>query len=230
MSVAQQLQEVRRRVGTAAEAAGRKAESVGLIAVSKRQSTAAIREAYAAGQRDFGENYLQELAEKQDELVDCPDIRWHFIGHLQSRKAKEAVQRNAWIHGVASLSGIQRLSAAAGPAGITIPVFLQINLAGEASKSGASPGDAESFAAALASAPHLDWRGLMAIPPVSEDVGETRAYFRSLRVLRDQLVGTFPQCRGELSMGMSQDFESAIAEGANWVRVGTAIFGRRPAP
>ncbi len=226
MNTAERLEAIRHRMATAATAAGRDPADVHLIAVSKRQPVEAIREAYMAGQRHFGENYLQELAGKQEALADLDDITWHFIGHVQSRKANELSRRRAWVHGVDSESSIRRLQAAADARQAKLDVFLQINIAGEASKSGASVAEATRLGTLLHDSQGLAWRGLMTIPPEGSPK-ETRHWFRELRLLRDRLAGEFHVALPDLSMGMSGDFETAIAEGATWVRVGTAIFGQR---
>lgn len=225
MSIAANLASVQARIVAAAKAAGREPSGVQLVAVSKLQPVEAIREAYAAGQRHFGENYVQELAVKQAALADLNDLTWHFIGHLQSRKAKELCDGRIWIHGVDSPAAAQKLNARAAERAVIVPVFLQINIGGEASKSGVAPDEAAKAAGIFSTCPALAWKGLMTIPPPAE--GEAaRASFRRMRALRDTLSQTYGDSLA-LSMGMSADFEMAIAEGADYVRVGTAIFGER---
>jgi pyridoxal phosphate enzyme (YggS family) len=225
MSIHERLHGIRGRIAAAAAAAGRAPAEITLIAVSKKQPAGAIREAYAAGQRDFGENYVQELAEKQAELADLPEIRWHFIGHLQSRKAREVADGKTWIHGLDSAGAIDKLAARAAERGTTAPVMLQVNIGGEASKAGITPGAAADYVERIRGLPSLALQGLMTIPP-DDTPTAARAYFRRMRELRDTLTQRFGIPLG-LSMGMSGDFEEAIAEGATWVRVGTAIFGER---
>lgn len=226
MSIAANLASVQARIAAAARAAAREPSTVQLIAVSKLQPVEAIREAYAAGQRHFGENYVQELTAKQAALADLNDISWHFIGHLQSRKAKELCDGRIWVHGIDSPDAALKLNARAAGRGVIVPVFLQINIGGEESKSGIAPEEAERAAAVFAACPALAWKGLMTIPPQAE--GEAaRTAFRRMRALRDTLSKTHGASLA-LSMGMSADFEMAIAEGADYVRVGTAIFGERP--
>lgn len=228
MSIAANLAAVRTRIAGAAQAAGRDAGSVTLVAVSKLQPAAAIREAYAAGQRDFGENYVQELAEKRAALADLTEIRWHFIGHLQSRKARELADGRIVVHGLDSASALAKLAATAEAAGTAVPVFIQVNIGDEQSKSGLAPEAVPAFAAQVAGTPGLAWRGLMTIPPAVADAEAARPYFRRMRALRDTLSASFDRPLA-LSMGMSGDYEAAISEGADYVRVGTAIFGSRPA-
>jgi hypothetical protein len=200
------------------------------VAVSKTFPTAAIREAFAAGQRDFGENKVQEALQKIDQLTDIP-IRWHLVGHLQSNKAKKAAARMGWIHVIDSADLLRRVDAGAVAARRTVEVLIQVDLALEPTKHGAPvdavPGIVE--AAEGLTAAHL--AGLMLLPPLVSDPEEARPWFRRLRELRDLWV---EQAGGrvrlaELSMGMSHDFEVAIEEGATMVRIGTAIFGERSA-
>lgn len=227
MSIAERLQAVRARIAEAARTAGREPAEVQLIAVSKLHPPAAIRAAYDAGQRDFGENYVQELQEKQAALADLPEIRWHFIGHLQSRKAREVADGKTWVHGLDSISGVEKLAARAAERDVRIPVLLQVNIGDEASKSGVAPKEAAGYLERILAFPSLSLRGLMTIPPEAGP-NEARAAFRRMRELRDTLSNRFGVELG-LSMGMSGDFEAAIAEGATWIRVGTAIFGERKA-
>ena len=193
---------------------------VTLVAVSKTQPAEAIREAYAAGQRDFGENYAQEWREKAAALADLPDLTWHFIGGLQTNKAKYLAGEVAWVHTVDRLDLARELSRRCAAAGATVKVLLEVNLGGEAQKAGCAPAQLAPLAAAVRALPALDLRGLTCIPPPEDD---PRPHFRALRALRDELGLT------ELSMGMSGDWPVAVEEGATMVRIGTAIFGSRPA-
>jgi PLP dependent protein len=233
LSIADNLARVRQRMADASRRAGRRPEDVALMAVTKTFPPEIIREAYAAGHRLFGENRVQEFAEKALHLGDLPEIEFHLIGHLQSNKAGKAAQIFAGIDSVDSLHLAEKLNAAASRPGKRLPVLLEINVGGESAKSGATP-DSPELEALLAAAPrleHLEFRGLMSIPPFTEDPDAVRPYFRTLRELRDQIAGRkLPAVSLDtLSMGMSHDFEIAIEEGSTCVRVGTAIFGARPA-
>ncbi|MFI5331547.1 MAG: YggS family pyridoxal phosphate-dependent enzyme [Desulfobaccales bacterium] len=222
--IAQNLEEVRRRMAAAARRAGRDPGQVRLVAVSKTVPVELIRQAVAAGQRLFGENYLQEARGKIEALGEAAS--WHFIGHLQSNKAKAAVNRFELIHGVDRLKLARALDAAAASAGTIQKILMQVNLAGEASKSGTSPEAAAELQREISQLPHLRLVGLMTMPPFL-DPEAVRPYFRALRELRDGLQDLGGTPLPELSMGMSGDFEVAIEEGATLVRVGTAIFGSR---
>lgn len=200
----------------------REPATVGLLAVSKTQPAAAIRDAFAAGLRDFGENYLQEALDKQAELDDLP-LTWHFIGPIQSNKTKAIAEHFDWVHSVNRLKIAQRLSDQRPEALPPLNICLQVNVSGEASKSGCAPQEVQQLARAITALPRLRLRGLMCIPAPSEDPAEQRAAFARLRQLRDELALDLDT----LSMGMSQDLEAAIAEGATWVRIGTALFGAR---
>lgn len=209
-------------VGIAERLAGLRAElpaGVTLVAVSKTQPAAAIREAYAAGQRDFGENYAQEWREKADALADLPDLRWHFIGGLQTNKVKYLAGRIAFVHTVDREELARELSRRFGQKGAVARVFLEVNTGGEASKAGCAPEHAPALAAAIRALPAVELVGVMGIPPPEDD---PRPHFRTLRALREALGVR------ELSMGMSGDWRVAIEEGATFVRLGTAIFGARP--
>lgn len=227
--IARRLAEIKDRIAAAARRAGRDPEAVRLVAVSKTVGLEALREAVAAGQRLFGENYLQEAQGKIAALG--PEAEWHFIGHLQSNKAKAAVGRFALIHSLDRLSLAEALEKAAARRGTVQEVLVQVNLAGEASKSGVAPEAAAGLLQALRHFPHLRVVGLMTLPPFFPDPEAVRPYFRALRELRDQLVARDLADTGlpELSMGMSGDFEVAVEEGATLIRVGTALFGPRPA-
>ena len=225
--IAENLQAVRARIETAARRAGRDPAAVRLVAVSKTVAVERLREAAAAGQHLFGENYLQEARPKIAALG--PGIAWHFVGHLQSNKAKAAVELFELIHGVDRLNLAQALSQAAARLGKVQEVLIQVNLAGEESKSGAEPAAVPALLQALAGLPHLMVAGFMTMPPWFPDAEAVRPYFRALRELRDRLESQALAGHPlpELSMGMTGDFEVAVEEGATLVRVGTAIFGAR---
>lgn len=221
-TIAENSATVLERIAAASRTAGRDPATVGLLAVSKTKPAAALREAAAAGLRDFGENYLQEALDKQGELADLP-LAWHFIGPIQSNKTRAIAGHFDWVHSVDRLKIAQRLAeqrpAERGP----LNICLQVNVSGEASKSGCHPDDLPALAAAVSQLPNLRLRGLMAIPEPTDDPAEQRAAFARLRTLSEALnLGL-----DTLSMGMSQDLEAAIAEGATWVRIGTALFGAR---
>lgn len=218
MSIAARLQVVRAQIAAAAVASGRDPASVKLIAVSKRHPASAIREAYAEGQRDFGENYVQELADKARELADLTDLRWHSIGHLQTNKAKVVSGLQATVHTVDSARLAQAL-AKASTLEAPLPVLLQVNVGGEEQKSGCSVDALPGLIDAVRALPALRLDGLMTIPPDDED--RTRAAFAALAALAKE------HGLRELSMGMSADMGIAVAAGATMVRVGTAIFGER---
>ncbi len=222
------LAAIRQRVAAAAAAAGRQPGDVRLLAVSKTFGADHVRAAYAAGQREFGENKVQEALQKKDETADL-DIRWHLIGHLQSNKAKKAAPAFAAIHSIDSLDLLRRVDAAAAGAGTTPDVYIQVDLAGESTKFGAPEADVPEIARAAMDCRAARLRGLMLLPPWFDQPERARPYFRRLRELRDRLVeeGIDAARMRELSMGMSHDFDVAIQEGATLVRVGTAIFGQR---
>ena len=213
---------VEARIRDAALAVQRDVTSVHLLAVSKTKPAAALREAYAAGLRDFGENYLQEARAKQVELADLP-LSWHFIGPIQSNKTRDIAEHFAWVHSVDRLKIAQRLSEQR-PADLPpLNICIQVNVSGEASKSGCTPHDLAALAAAINVLPRLKLRGLMAIPEPTDDRSEQDAAFATVRTLLQSLnMGL-----DTLSMGLSHDLESAIAQGATWVRIGTALFGAR---
>lgn len=213
------------RIARAAEAAGRDAAEVRLLAVSKTWPADSVREAAAAGQRAFGENYVQEGAEKVDALAGL-GLEWHFIGPLQSNKTRLVANRFVWVHSIDRLKIAERLSAQRDAHLPPLEVCIQVNVSGEASKSGVAPGELPALARAVAGLPRLRLRGLMAIPEPTSDVALQRARFATLRQLRDQLNAD-GLALDTLSMGMSDDLEAAIAEGSTMVRVGTAIFGSR---
>ncbi len=211
----------------AAKARFHAAQPVTLCAVSKTQPAAVLREAYAAGQRDFGENYLQEALQKQAELQDCA-IAWHFIGPIQSNKTQPIAQHFDWVHSVDRLKIAQRLSDARPDSLPALNICLQVNISHEQSKSGASEAELLTLALQISQLPRLHLRGLMAIPAPCSEFAAQRDQFRQVRALFDQLNGQ-GLALDTLSMGMSGDFAAAIAEGATLIRVGTALFGARPA-
>ncbi len=251
--IAERLKEQRARLAEAARAASRDPDAITLIAVSKKHDVDSILAAYAEGQRDFGENYVQELVQKAERLAAYPDIRWHLIGHLQSNKARFVARLVRSVHTVSSAKLATELgkrvrqhrrteaqspeaARARGMALIeTLPpmsidpigVLIEVNVSGEASKSGCSPDQVEEVAQAIDAEPGLVLRGLMAMPPHDPDPEAARPHFERLRALRDEHGGAarLP----DLSMGMSQDMHVAVAAGATLVRVGSAIFGSRPA-
>ena len=227
------LEAVWGRIRAASQRAGRAPEEVTLVAVSKTHPAHMVREAVAAGQADFGENRVQEAETKVEELRgEAADARWHLIGHLQANKARRAVRLFDLIHTVDAPSLVERLErVCVEEERAELGVLLQVDLAGEATKSGASEQELPALVESLKRCARVRCRGLMTIPPFFEDVELVRPYFRRLRELRDEMQGrgAFGDETGLLSMGMSQDFEAAIEEGATHVRVGTAIFGERGA-
>jgi PLP dependent protein len=242
--IAERLREIHQRIERAAVRAGRHPSEIRLVAVSKLQPAAAIREAYLEGVRDFGENYVQELAQKADELADLTDLRFHLIGHLQTNKAKVVAGRVSVVHSIDSVRLAQELGRRCETARVpatkrwsesiglgeattedALPVLIEVNVGGEAQKSGCEPSQAADVLAAIASHRSLRAVGLMTVPPFFDDPQLSRPYFDRLRELRDRLADSarLP----ELSMGMTLDLEQAILAGATLVRVGTAIFGER---
>ena len=221
-TIADNIGLVSQRIRAAADAVQRDASSIHLLAVSKTKPAQAVREAYAAGMCDFGENYLQEALGKQAELTDLP-LSWHFIGPIQSNKTRAIAENFAWVHSVDRLKIAQRLSEQR-PADLApLNICIQVNVSGEASKSGCTPADLPALANAISALPRLKLRGLMAIPEPTEDRAAQDAAFAAVRDLQASL--NLPL--DTLSMGMSHDLESAIAQGATWVRIGTALFGAR---
>jgi hypothetical protein len=218
---------VRRALEAAVHRAGRPSDSVRLVAVTKTVPPDTVRQAWDLGLRDFGENYVQEALPKVDRLP--VDARWHFIGHLQSNKARQATELFSLIHSLDRPSLAGELEKAARARGIRLDVLLQVNVGDETSKAGATPDGAVALARRATEWPSLRILGLMAIPPYSPDPEEVRPYFRSLRALagRIRALGLPGVKMEELSMGMSGDFEVAVEEGATLVRIGTAIFGER---
>ncbi|KAF6693512.1 YggS family pyridoxal phosphate-dependent enzyme [Pseudomonas sp. EKM23D] len=221
-TIADNIGAVSQRIRAAAEAVQRDPDSVHLLAVSKTKPAQAVREAYAAGLRDFGENYLQEALSKQVELTDLP-LSWHFIGPIQSNKTRAIAEHFAWVHSVDRLKIAQRLSEQRPAELPPLNICIQVNVSGEASKSGCTPADLPALANAISALPRLTLRGLMAIPEPTDDRAAQDAAFATVRDLQASL--NLPL--DTLSMGMSHDLESAIAQGATWVRIGTALFGAR---
>jgi len=227
-SIADRLAAIRERIAAAARSAGRDPSSILLIAVSKTFPIEAVREAYAAGHRDFGENKVQEGLQKIVTSADLP-IRWHLLGHLQTNKARKAAPAFATIHSVDSVDLLRKLDAAAAEAGRTPELLIQVDLAGEATKFGVAPAEVPPLLEAAAALTSARVVGLMMLPPIPESPEDARPYFKRLRALRDEWLAAgvpAPMLR-ELSMGMSADFEVAVQEGSTMVRVGTAIFGSR---
>ena len=228
-SIGSNLQEVKRRIGAACARAGRDAQSVTLLAVSKTFGPEAVREAHAAGQRAFGENYVQESLDKIAALADLrAHLEWHLIGPLQSNKTRPVAEAFDWVHTVDRLKIAERLAAQRPESLPPLQVCLQVNISGEASKSGLLPAEVLGVARAVAALPadRLVLRGLMAIPEPAADFDTQRLPHRALRELRDAL-GREGLALDTLSIGMSADLEAAVAEGATIVRVGSAIFGAR---
>jgi PLP dependent protein len=231
MSISESIAAVRERIASAARRAGRSREEVTLMAVSKTQSAEHIRKAYNAGLVVLGENRVQEFAGKIESLRDLRDAEWHLIGHLQANKAAKAAELFCTVDSVDSLKLAEKLDAAARSLGKKLDVLVEINVGGETAKSGVAP-DSPALEELLVAAPRLEglaFRGLMTVPPFTEDPEGARPYFRRLRELRDSIADRgLPAVKfDQLSMGMSHDFEIAIEEGSTCVRVGTAIFGER---
>lgn len=226
--IADRLTEVRTRIAAAARSAGRDPASVLLVAISKTFSTDLVREAHAAGQRDFGENRVQEALDKIQACRDLP-LRWHLVGHLQTNKARRAAQAFAAIQSIDSLELLRKVDAAAADAGASPELLIQVDLASEETKHGIAPDAATTLFEAAARLRAARVVGVMTLPPYPETPEDSRPWFRRLRGLRDEWLaaGVPAAMLRELSMGMSGDFEVAIQEGATIVRVGTAIFGKR---
>jgi len=235
-TVEQRLERVRARVAEAARAAGREPRAVRLVAVSKRKPAELIERAYAAGQRDFGENYSQELVAKAAALEHLRELRWHHIGRVQTNKvrlllaAKQRAslgERLMLLHSIDRAKLMDEIERRAAAADLSVRVLIQVNVSGEASKGGCAPAALGALIEHAERCPHVLVAGLMTMPPLGREPDEARPHFRALAALREAHGGS--QRLPELSMGMSQDFELAIAAGATLVRVGTAIFGaRRP--
>ncbi len=231
MPISENIAIIRQQISSAAQRAGRRSEDVALMAVSKTFPAASIREAYDAGVRLFGENRVQEFSRKLDVVRDLQEAEWHMIGHVQSNKAAATAEMFTAVDSLDSLKLAEKLNASAGKLGKKLGVLIEINLGGETAKSGLAPdsGELEQLLTAAPRFDHLEFRGLMTIPPFTDDAEQARPYFRKLRALRDQIAGRHLSAirMDVLSMGMSHDFEIAIEEGSTCVRVGTAIFGQR---
>ena len=234
MAIADSLAAIRARIEAAARRAGRSPAEVELMAVTKQVEPRRIREAYDAGLRLFGENRVQEFAEKVNLLRDLTGARFLLIGHLQTNKAARAAELFSGVDSLDSLRLAEKLNAAAAKLEKKLPVLIEVNLAGEAAKTGLAPDsrELEELLAAAPQLPALEFRGLMAIPPHTDDPEGARPYFRRLRELRDAFrARNLPAVSLQtLSLGMSHDFEVAIEEGATCIRLGTALFGDRPRP
>lgn len=232
MSIADNIAQIRERISRAAARAGRNLDSVTLMAVSKTVEPERIRQAYDAGIRVFGENRVQEFADKAAAVKDLAEAEWHLIGHLQTNKANRAAELLQAVDSIDSLRLAQKLNQAAQQAGKILPVLIEINVGDEESKSGLSPTSPQfdQILHGVADLSHLQVRGLMTIPPFTQDPRGARPYFGMLMELREKIAARkLPRVEMEvLSMGMSHDFEVAIEEGSTCVRVGTAIFGERP--
>jgi pyridoxal phosphate enzyme (YggS family) len=232
MAIPENIAEIQKRIAEAAQRSGRRPEEIALIAVSKTHPPERIREAHAAGLRLFGENRVQEFSGKAAALTDLAGAEWHMIGHLQSNKAGKAAELFSAVDSVDSVKLAEKLDAAARSLGKKLAVLIEINVGNEAAKSGVAPDspDLEDLLLAARRFEGLEFRGLMTVPPFTDDPEGARPYFRKLRELRDAIAARKLPAVGTdvLSMGMSHDFQVAIEEGATWVRVGTAIFGLRP--
>jgi pyridoxal phosphate enzyme (YggS family) len=226
-TIAANLQGVKSRIRRACEGAGRDPREIVLVAVSKTFPAGDIGAAHEAGQRCFGESYVQEAVGKIEALAAL-GLEWHFIGPIQSNKTREIATHFDWVHSVDRLRIAERLSAQRPPERGPLDVLLQVNISGEATKSGVSPAELDSLAKAVARLPSLRLRGLMAIPEPTEDMALARGHFEAVRALKDALCAE-GLALDTLSMGMTDDLEPAIAAGATMVRVGTAIFGERTA-
>jgi PLP dependent protein len=219
------LADIHKRVASSLRRAGR-SDQVTVVAVSKRHSSAHIAAAYRAGQKDFGESYVQEALAKMDALRDLP-ITWHFIGPIQANKTRAIAERFAWVHSVDRPKVVQRLAEQRPYHAAPLNTLIQVNLAGELQKAGVAVSDVPELARLVGSLPSLKLRGLMGIPPVHYGAREVAEFYRSLADLLASLSSSgYPM--DTLSMGMSNDFETAIENGSTCVRIGTAIFGRRP--
>jgi pyridoxal phosphate enzyme (YggS family) len=231
MSIAENIVAVRERINAAARSAGRNSDEITLIAISKTFPAESIRKAYASGLRIFGESRVQEFAGKAEALNDLQNVEWHMIGHLQTNKAAKAVQLFHTVDSVDSLHLAEKLNSAAQAAGKNLPALVEINVGGEAPKTGIAPDsqELENILQTASRLTHLEIRGLMTVPPFTENPEGARTIFQRLCQLRDQIAGrNLPSVSMKvLSMGMSHDFEVAIEEGSTCVRVGTAIFGER---
>jgi len=227
-TIADRLADIHGRIAAAARSAGRDPSSIRLVAVSKTFPIDAIREAHAAGQREFGENRVQEALQKIASCADL-DIKWHLLGHLQTNKAKKAAPAFSTIHSIDSVELLQKIDSTAADAGRAPELLIQVDLSGEATKFGLTPADVPLLFDAAARCRAARIVGLMTLPPIPESPEDARPWFRRLRELREEwrAAGVPASMLVELSMGMSGDFEVAIEEGSTMVRIGTAIFGSR---
>jgi hypothetical protein len=227
-AIAANLEEIRRRMAEAARRSGRDPASVRLVAVSKTYPAEAVAAAAATGQRVFGESRVQE---SRDKIPACPSgLEWHFIGHLQKNKVRQALPLFPFFHSIDSTALAGAIDRIAGETGVKAQGLLEVNVSGEETKHGFTPEELRAQFPTLSKLPHLRIRGLMTMAPYSDNPEDARPVFRTLRELRDELQSTYQQPLPELSMGMSGDFEPAIEEGATLVRVGSSIFGARPRP
>ncbi len=226
--IAHNVTDIEARIATACQRAGRLRNEVTLIAVSKTVEPERIRAAVAAGIKVLGENRVQEALTKIPEFAQA-DVQWHLIGHLQSNKARKAVESFAAVHTVDTFKLAERLAAAAGELGKQMPVLIEVNVGDEASKAGVTEAEVLPLCEQVARLPHLALQGLMAVPPFLDNPEDVRPYFRRLRQLRDSAIaaGIVAASFNQLSMGMSNDFEAAIEEGATFIRIGSALFGAR---
>lgn len=225
-TIAENIQQLRERIDDGAQLYQRNPAQINLLAVSKTKPASAIAAAHAAGQQDFGENYLQEALSKQSELTHL-DLNWHFIGPIQSNKTKQLAENFAWVHCVDRFKIAERLARQRPTHLPPLNICLQVNISGEDTKSGCTPEQLPQLVSEVAQLERLRLRGLMVIPQPSPDFEQQRAAFRQTRLLLEQLNQQLATPMDSLSMGMSDDLEAAIAEGATWVRIGSAIFGAR---
>lgn len=226
MSLKSRISQVLARIRKAAEAVQRDPAEIRLLAVSKTKPVAAVREAYAAGQREFGENYLQDALPKIEQTRDLPDICWHFIGPIQSNKTRSIAENFSWVHSIEREKIAKRLNEQRPATLGALQVCIQINISEEANKSGVNPSEVEALAAFIQSCDHLNLRGLMAIPRTTDDEKAQLAAFEKLAAIQSELTSK-GYTLDTLSMGMTNDMEAAIRAGSTLVRIGTAIFGAR---
>jgi pyridoxal phosphate enzyme (YggS family) len=224
--IAENLERVRERIARAAARSGREASDITIVAVSKTFPAAAIRSAFEAGLRHFGENRVQEWESKEPDLRGLAAI-WHLVGHLQSNKARRAAHLFSHVDSVDSVALAQKLDSASGEEQKKLPVLIEVHLSEEAAKTGVAEPELPALGEAIVKMPYLDLLGLMTVPPYFDDSERARPYFKNLRGLRDRLSRALGKALPILSMGMSHDFEIAIEEGATEIRIGTAIFGER---
>ena len=224
-SVADHIRRVRERIAEACVRASRDPAGVTLVAVSKTKSAAAVEQAWQAGQRVFGENYVQEMLAKQESLGHLEGLAWHFIGRLQRNKVRHILGRVALIQTVDSVRLADEIEKRAAARDLRVDVLIEVNVGGEDQKAGAAEEEAREVMEFVRASPHLSLRGVMAIPPFEDDPEESRKWFVMLREIRERLGGE--KILPEISMGMTADYEAAVEEGATMVRVGTAIFGER---